>query len=105
MNNDIEQIAAWFEAQAASEREALDSGQCRPDAKERTLERWIVYKASAQAVRNGDWKQYVFTKSGSIVTIVGKPPEDQELVTVRRVDSGKEMVVPRSALVLRTEVV
>jgi hypothetical protein len=59
MSSDIELIAAWFEAQAASEREALDSGLCRPDARERTLERWIVYKASAQAVRNGDWKKPV----------------------------------------------
>lgn len=53
----IEQIAAWFEAQAAKERVLLDSDQVRPDASERTHERWLVYKASAIAIRQGDWKK------------------------------------------------
>lgn len=53
----IEQIAAWFEAQAAKERVLLDSDQVRPDAIERTHERWLVYKASAIAICQGDWKK------------------------------------------------
>lgn len=53
----IEQIAAWFEAQATKERELLDSDQLRPDARERTQERWLVYKASAQSVREGAWRK------------------------------------------------
>lgn len=49
--------------------------------------------------------EYVFLKSGSVVMIVGAPPASQKLVTVRRVDTGKEMIVHRCALVPRTEVV
>lgn len=53
--SDIEQIAAWFEAQAVKERELLDSGHCNnPDL---TRERWLVYKASAQSVREGTWRK------------------------------------------------
>ena len=51
------QITAWLEAQAVKERELLDSDQMRPDARERTQERWMVYKASAGAVREGAWKK------------------------------------------------
>lgn len=54
---DAVQIAAWFDAQAAKERELLDSDQLRPDARERTQERWLVYKASAQSVREGAWRK------------------------------------------------
>lgn len=42
---------------------------------------------------------YTFTKSGSLVTIMGDPAPREKLVTVRRVDSGKEMTVSRAALV------
>lgn len=54
---DVEQIAMWFEAQAAKERELLDSGRCRPDARTIAQERWLVYKASALSVREGAWRQ------------------------------------------------
>lgn len=56
-NDDVEQIAAWFEEQAAKEQELLDSPKLHPDAKERTQERWLVYKASAQSVRAGAWRK------------------------------------------------
>ena len=55
--SDAEGIAAWLDAQAAKERELLDSDRMRADAHERTQERWMVYKASAQAVREGAWKK------------------------------------------------
>lgn len=55
--SEAEQITAWLEGQAAKERELLDSDQMRPDARERTQERWMVYKASAGAVREGAWKK------------------------------------------------
>ena len=51
---DIEQIAAWFEGQAAKERDLYDSGNCNNPVL--TLERWMVYKASAQSVREGAWR-------------------------------------------------
>jgi hypothetical protein len=54
---DAEQIAAWFEAQAAKERELLDSWSTRLDARERIQERWLVYKASAMEVRAGTWRK------------------------------------------------
>lgn len=50
----IEQIAAWFEEQAVKERELYDLGSCNNPLL--TLERWMVYKASAQSVREGAWK-------------------------------------------------
>lgn len=53
----VERIAAWFDDQAARERALLDSDRLRPDARERAQERWLVYKASAQAVREGSWKE------------------------------------------------
>ena len=50
----IEQIAVWFEEQAAKERDLLDSGRCNnPGLAE---ERWLVYKASAQSVRANAWR-------------------------------------------------
>ena len=55
--SEAEQIAAWLEGQAAKEKELLDSDQMRPDAHERTQERWMVYRASAGAVREGAWKK------------------------------------------------
>lgn len=55
--SEAEQITAWLEGQAANERELLDSDQMRHDARERTQERWMVYKASAGAVREGAWKK------------------------------------------------
>ena len=55
--SEAEQIVAWLEGQAVKERELLDSDQMRPDARERTQERWMVYKASAGAVREGAWKK------------------------------------------------
>jgi hypothetical protein len=54
---DVDQIAAWFEDQAAKERAHLDSKDIRPDAIQLAQERWLVYKASAQAVRSGAWKK------------------------------------------------
>lgn len=54
--SDVEQIAAWFEGHATAERALLDSDQLRADASARAHERWLVYKASAIAVRQGDWK-------------------------------------------------
>jgi hypothetical protein len=51
----IEQIAVWFEEQAAKERELLDSGKCNNPAL--TQERWMVYKASAGCVREGAWRK------------------------------------------------
>lgn len=50
-----EQIAAYFDEQAAEERRLLDSGQCNnpPLAQER----WLVYKASALSVREGAWRK------------------------------------------------
>ena len=53
---DTELIAAWFDAQAAKEHELLNSDRLRVDACERTQERWLVYKASAQSVRAGTWR-------------------------------------------------
>lgn len=53
--SDVEQIAAWFEEQAAKEQELLDSGRCTNRVT--TQERWLVYKASAMAVRAGEWKK------------------------------------------------
>lgn len=54
---DVEQIAAWLEAETAKERELLDSDRLRPEARERTQERWLVYKCSAQRVLEGAWKK------------------------------------------------
>lgn len=51
----VAQIAAWFEDQAAKEQELLDSGRC--NSRERTQERWLVYRASAQSVREGAWRK------------------------------------------------
>lgn len=42
---------------------------------------------------------YTFTKSGNLVTIVGDPDPSEKLVTVRRVDKDKEMLVSRDSLV------
>lgn len=53
--SDVEQIAAWFEAQAVKEHELLDSGYCNSPVT--TNERWLVYKASAQSVRERVWKK------------------------------------------------
>lgn len=53
--SDVEQIAAWFEAQAVKERELLDSDRCNSPVT--THERWLVYKASAQSVRERAWKK------------------------------------------------
>ena len=44
--SDVDQIAAWFEAEAVKERKLLDSGFCNNPVT--TQERWLVYKASAQ---------------------------------------------------------
>jgi hypothetical protein len=52
--SDIEQIVAWFDEQAAKEQRLLDTGSCNPSL---TQERWLVYKASAMAVRDGLWKK------------------------------------------------
>ena len=52
---DVERIAAWFDDQAARERALLDSGRCNDPTLAR--ERWLVYKASAQAVREGRWRE------------------------------------------------
>lgn len=52
---DVERIAAWFDDQAARERALLDSGHCNNPAL--AQERWLVYKTSAQAVREGSWKE------------------------------------------------
>ena len=54
--SDAERIATYFEDQAAKERELLDSGRCN-DGGERSRERWMVYKASAQAVRDRAWSK------------------------------------------------
>ena len=51
----MKQIVAWLEAQAVSERDLLDSPECRPDARESVRERWMVYKAVAQEVRRAAW--------------------------------------------------
>ncbi len=53
--SDVEQIAAWFEAQAVKERELLDSDACNSPVT--THERWLVYKASAQSIRERVWKK------------------------------------------------
>lgn len=53
--SEVDQIAAWFEGQAAKEREVLDSGVCNNLVT--TQERWLVYKASAQSVRDRVWKK------------------------------------------------
>lgn len=50
-----EQIATWFDTQAAKERELIDSGRCTNLVT--TQERWLVYKASAQEVRAGTWRR------------------------------------------------
>ena len=55
MDTNVAQIAAWFEDQAAKERELLDSGRC--NNRSLTEERWMVYKASAQSVREGAWRK------------------------------------------------
>lgn len=56
--SEADQIAAWLEAQAVKERELLDSGGCTNRATTATTsERWLVYKASAQSVREGAWKK------------------------------------------------
>ena len=47
-------IAAWFDTQAAKERELLDSGRCTNLVT--TQERWLVYKAAAMEVRAGAWR-------------------------------------------------
>jgi len=52
---DEERIAAWFDAQAVKERELLNSGRCNNLIT--TQERWLVYKASAQSVREGEWRK------------------------------------------------
>ena len=48
-------------------------------------------------------RRYVFTKSGSVVERVPGQPRSryrgQTLVAVRRVDTGKQMLVLRSALI------
>jgi hypothetical protein len=53
--SDVDQIAAWFEAQAVKERELIDSERCNNPVT--THERWLVYKASAQSVRERVWKK------------------------------------------------
>ena len=53
--SDVDQIAAWFEAQAVKERELLDSEDCNSPVT--TQERWLVYKASAQSVRDRVWQK------------------------------------------------
>lgn len=50
-----EQIAAYFDEQAAEENRLLASGQCNNP--QLAQERWIVYKASAQSVREGAWRK------------------------------------------------
>lgn len=55
--SDVKQIADWFEEQAFKERELLDSDRLRPDARKSAEERWLVYKASAQGVRERVWKK------------------------------------------------
>ena len=50
-----EQIAAYFDEQAAEERRLLDSGQCNNP--QLAQERWLVYKASAMSVREGAWRK------------------------------------------------
>jgi len=53
----IEQIAAYFDEQAAKESDLQRLPAVRPDSKKRIQERWMVYKASAQAVRDGQWRK------------------------------------------------
>jgi hypothetical protein len=53
--SDVEQIAIYFEGQAAKERELLDSGRCNNPAL--AQERWMIYKAAAQDVRAGAWRK------------------------------------------------
>jgi hypothetical protein len=52
---DAELIAAWFDDQAVKEHELYNSGNCNNPIL--TLERWMVYKASAQSVREGAWRK------------------------------------------------
>ena len=53
--SEVDQIAVYFEDQAAKERELLDSG--RANNRELPQERWMVYTASARAVRDGAWRK------------------------------------------------
>lgn len=53
--SDADLIVAWLEEQAAKERDLLDSGRCTSIVT--TQERWLVYKASAQGIRDGAWKK------------------------------------------------
>jgi len=57
----IEQIAAWFDMQAAKESDLLDAGNLN-DGGVRAQERFMVYKASAGAVRQGAWHKPKETK-------------------------------------------
>ena len=53
--SDVDLIAAFFEEQAHEEQELLDSGRCNnpPLAQER----WMLYKASAQAILERAWQK------------------------------------------------
>jgi hypothetical protein len=52
----VEQIAAWFDDQAAKERDLLDAGNLN-DGGVRGTERFLVYKAAAGAVLQGAWRK------------------------------------------------
>jgi hypothetical protein len=53
--SDIDAVVAYFEGQAAKERELLDSGRCNNPSL--AQERWMIYKAAAQEVRARAWSK------------------------------------------------
>ena len=79
---DVELIVAWFEEQAAKERELFDSGRSNNPAL--TQERWIVYKISAQSMREGAWKKLETPPAEP-----GVPSSDAALVVAILSLSGK----------------
>lgn len=96
---------AWKEGQKApsSAREAAS----RALAAARLMSTDLTRAVEAATIREleDDDIVYIFQKSGSRVRIIGhaEPYQGQPCVAVRRVDTGKEMVVPRDALTPESE--
>ena len=92
--SEIDQIAAWFEAQAVKERELLDSGYCNSPVT--THERWLVYKASAQSVRASAWKNLGTVHAGAAAGRAHRSPSALTQEVIDHLQRSRKKVTPRA---------
>ena len=96
---DVEQIAAWFDEQAEKEQALLDTGRC--NNRSRTQERWLVYKASAQSVRDGAWRSVEVTNTDVACPKCERPPGEGCVFTLGGQDAPEGFVHNERAVAAR----